>query len=189
MNTELESERNFIYRFLSHHEMGHYYELHPGKALVEGEYDGKKEDFERNIYKLLVTARLREYGLLNKLPFFVRNLIEVLEDPLLANIAELNVAHYGAKLIRMRNSNGSKDKLEVLHFDIGDIFEYLLKETVESNAKRSALMTKHVGLCALSYYPLGRFVFLGVALGIAVVVAESVRMGANSVSSYYSPLP
>lgn len=171
----LESDRNFMLRFLGHHEMGNYYRLHPGKALVEGEYNGTKDLFQCVLFNLLGTAKLRDYGLLNQLPFIIRNLVEIVDEEKLLSISELNIAHYDTKLIRMRNDHGDKETLEVVHFDLGDFFEYLGKETYESKVNRTAVFVKRSGLNMLPYHPLGRLILFGVAVGITAVIAESVR--------------
>lgn len=180
MKDALTIDRNFLSRFLGHHDMSPYYRLHPGKALVEGEYNGTKDHFECVLFNLLGTARLRDYGLLHSLPFLVRNLVEVLDEAVVQDIAEINIAHYDTKLLRLRNTHGDKDKMEVLHFDIGDMLEYLLKETRQSRVSHTNVFVKRTGLNTLPYHPLGRYAFLGMAIGVTAILAQSNELWKHS---------
>lgn len=175
MNRVLEKDRDLIYRFIGHHEMSDYYHLHPGKPLVDSEYNGTLEDLKNVVCCLLESSRLRDQGHLHKLPFFVRNLLEVIQEEDVKDIAELNVVDAGAKLMRLRNNFGDKRKMEVLHFDIDEFLQCLDNE-------KSVKCTPR--LKEAPYYPpwktwwddrnFQKVLFFGVAVGITAIAARVV---------------
>lgn len=176
MESSLKMDKCFIHRFIGHHEMAKYYEIHPGSPIVDGEYDGTKESFETMVFELLSTQKLRDYGLLHQLPFIIRNMITAFEEEKLEDIAEMNIVHYGNKLMRLRNTRGNKEKLEVLHFDIADFFEYLHKESMTSKASKAKIFAKkfNFGPC-LSRFAVERVLIIGGALGLFALLSEIVR--------------
>jgi hypothetical protein len=172
--TKSEPEKCFLHRFIGHYDMNTYYEIHPGMPIVEGFYDGSKDHFESEMFNLSSTQQLREYGLLHQLPFILKSLVLAFDDEHLKEVAEVNIAHYNHKLIRMRNSEGNKEKLEVLHFDLGDFFEFLKKENYSSKFLNTSTLAKKYGIDTDSIS--SKLKHLGVvvlAIGISIVAYQA----------------
>lgn len=174
MNRVLEKDRDLVYRFIAHHEMGDYYHFHPEKPLVDGQYNGTLEDLKNLVCSLLETSRLRDHGHLHKLPFFVRNLLEVIREEDVKEMVELNVVDAGVKLMRLRNHFGDKRKMEVLHFDINELLRYFDSEkSVKCSPcpKGSPFITWNTWSDGRNFQ---RFLFFGLAVGMTAIAAKIV---------------
>lgn len=123
MESITDIEKCFLHRFIGHYEIAKYYEYHPGKPLVEAEYDGSKANLEVVLSNLTGTHRLRDYGLLHTMPFILKCIIESFDEENLASVLEINIAHSDYKLICLRNLHGDQGRMEVLHVDIGKIID------------------------------------------------------------------
>lgn len=174
MNRVLEKDRDLIYRFIAHHEMGDYILLHPGKPLVDGVYNGTLEDLKNVVCSLMETSRLRDHGHFHKLPFFVRNLLEVIQEEDVKEIVELNVVDAGAKLMRLRNNFGDKRKMEVLHFDINELLRFFDSENSVKCTPHPKEMPFYTWNTRWDGRDFQRFLILGLAVGMTAIAAKVV---------------
>jgi hypothetical protein len=82
-----------------------------------------------------VTAQsmLREYGLLNTMPFVLKNLTEIYDSEHLHEKPEINIEHYGNVLVKFVNCAAHYPlEKDVISFDIGDMLEFIRAETCKS---------------------------------------------------------
>lgn len=127
----------FMGRFLKHAPVVDYNASH-SSPVVEVTFDGTKPGFDLAVGNVTSHPLLIEYGLVNTLPFIMKNISEVFIHEHLHTKPEVNIEHYGITLVKFVNKCSSFPlQDDIIFFDIGDFFDFINSETSKVEVRES----------------------------------------------------
>lgn len=101
------------------------------EAIAQLEFDGTKDSFEIALGNLTGCRKLREYGLINKMPILLKSICCLYHEIRVASVSGLVVAHDNNLLIKVTNTK-SLQSAQVLFLDIDFLFRHE-KDSIEQS--------------------------------------------------------
>lgn len=141
--TPKENTVHFLKRFLHHYSVCEYHSLKAtSPPFVDGYFNGKKDDLVTCLANVTADKKLRSYGLLHLLPFYLNQLTELFDDEEFQLVTEVHIDHYATHLIGIHNRNPTALELkdEVIVLDIGEVCEYFRQETMNSRVNKMKML-------------------------------------------------